>query len=113
MSLSPFTKTLAQKKLSEFCDRRVPQHVRDKLRLTFKLRGKSVTLSEERAPWKEDMAEWTSLPIAQLRYDEHKNNWKLFCADKDDNWQWYQEFEAGLDDVLDELDHDPTGIFWG
>lgn len=113
MTLPQFTKTHAAKKLTEYCDKKVPDHIRNELRLTFEFRGNNVTLIEERAPWREDMTEWTRMPIAQLRYNEKKNQWKLYCADRNDKWHWYQKFEAGIENCLAEIDRDSTGIFYG
>jgi len=110
-----FTKTLSDKNIKKFCDNRVPPHVRNELRLTHKFRGNSVTIYEERAPWKEDMKEWTSLPIAQIRYNEKTGDWSLYIADRNSNWHEYYGLEPtpDLDVILNEIDNDPTGIFWG
>ena len=54
--------------LREFCERRVPEHVRDKVRLNFTIRGNTVLLFEERPRWN-NPSEWINLKIAQLRFD--------------------------------------------
>jgi hypothetical protein len=110
-----FTKKLADQKITKFCDIRVPPHVRNKLRLTHNFRGNGVTIYEERAPWRQDLKEWTSLPIAQIRYNEKTGKWSLFCADRNNKWHEYRGLEPtqDLDIILKEIDKDPTGIFWG
>jgi len=41
--------------------------------------------------------------------------WRLYWADR--NSRWHEYVEAGptyeLEDLLREVDEDPTGIFWG
>jgi len=113
--LPMFTKKLADQKIKKFCDNRVSPHVRNKLRLAHKFRGNSVTIYEERAPWREDMKEWTSLSVAQIRYNGKTGKWSLYCADRNSKWHEYYGLEPtqDLDIILNEIDKDPTGIFWG
>ena len=115
MPLPILVKSLVEKKLDAFFKRRIPPHVADKMRLSHIIRGNSVTLFENRAPWRADMAEWTSMPIAQLRYDEKTGKWALYCADRNDRWHKYIGLPptAEIDHILVEIDRDPTGIFWG
>ena len=89
MPLPTLVKTLAEKKVGEFCKKRVPPHVLDKVNISFKIRGNSVTVFENRAPWHSDMKEWTSMPVAQMRFDEKTREWTLFCADRNDKWHKY------------------------
>jgi hypothetical protein len=115
MPLPIFTIKLVDQKIQMFCDNRVPRHVRNKLKLTHKFRGNSVTIYEERAPWREDMKEWTSHPFAQMRYDEKTGKWSLFCADRNGKWHKYIGLKPSkdIDLMLNEIDRDPTMIFWG
>ncbi len=55
------------------------------------------------------------MQIAQMRYDQKKALWSLYCADRNDKWRVYSELEPtkSLDDILAEIDEDPTHIFWG
>lgn len=52
-------------------------HVRDEVRLSCARRGNSITIVEQRAPWKPELLgdEWTQLRIAQLRYDASAGTW--------------------------------------
>ncbi|MFC1611997.1 DUF3024 domain-containing protein [Myxococcota bacterium] len=114
MPLPELTRRLVEQKLGEFCERRVPPRARDQVRLSFSFRGNSVTLFEERVPWRGE-GEWTKMPVAQLRFDADEGEWRLYCSDRNGKWHWYSDLEptAKLDDVLKEIDEDPTGIFWG
>ena len=68
MALPDFTKNLIEKKLNDYCVKKVPAHVKDQYRLGFKFRGNSVTLYEER-PTFMDPSEWIDVVVAQFRYD--------------------------------------------
>jgi len=59
--------------------------------------------------------EWTSMRVAQLRYDASSKRWSLFCRDRDERWWPYDDIgpSVSVDPLLAEMDADPTGIFWG
>lgn len=115
MPLSPLVRTLVEKKVDEFCKRRVPEHAKEHVRLSYKFRGKSITIFEHRPPRWEGMKDWTSMAIAQMRYDEKTGKWTLYYADRNDRWHEYWDIEPtkSIDKILKETDEDPTGIFWG
>lgn len=115
MPIPDFIKALAEKKIGEFCERRVSPHVRHKVNLSYKVRGNSITIIENRAPWRKELIEWTHSPIAQIRYDEKKNTWTLYCMDRNRKWWVYDSLPSvkDIDKVIDEIDKDPTRIFWG
>jgi hypothetical protein len=114
MGLSSLTKNLIETKLAKYCERRIPEHARSQVRIAFKLRGNTVTLSEER-PLFADPSTWVSVTVAQFRFDPAGNKWTLYCADRNSRWHQYEGMEphGDLDKLLREVDRDPTGIFWG
>ncbi len=115
MPLTELIKKSAENKIRAFCENRVPPHARNQVRLAFKFRGSAITIFEERAPWSKDLKEWTSLPVAQIRYIEKTNRWQLFCADRNSRWHKYlsKESISDIDAILEEISKDPTHIFWG
>jgi hypothetical protein len=115
MSLTQLIKSLVIKKFDEYCKKRVPERAQDQVRLSYKFRGNSVTIFENRPPWNKEIKEWTSVPVAQIRYDEKTGKWTLYCADRNDKWHEYYDIEPTkeIDKLLKEIDEDPTGIFWG
>jgi len=115
MPLPPLIKSLTENKLDKYCKNKVPEHVQEKIKLSYKIRGNSVTIFENRAPWREGMKGWTSMAIAQMRYDEKTGKWTLYCSDRNDRWHEYYDIEStkDIDKLLKEIDEDPTGIFWG
>jgi hypothetical protein len=112
--LPEFTKKLIETKLAEYCDRKIPIHARDKVKLTYKIHGNSVTLIETR-PYYMNPSVWTQSPIAKFRYDEPSGQWSLYYPDRNSRWHPYSGVRptANLDAILKEIDRDPTGIFWG
>jgi hypothetical protein len=106
----------ARRHVERFCDSRVPELARDEVRLEAVVRGNSITLIERRAPWRGDIGpEWSILKIAQLRYDAKAGGWSLYCCNRNERWFPYTEAHAHSDvgPLLEAVDADPTGIFWG
>jgi len=114
MALPEFTKQLVESKLSSYCERRVPPHIRDRVKLAFKIRGKSVTLFEQRPVYWEK-SKWIDIPVAQFRFNPSRSLWTLYCADRNSKWHEYllTEPTRDFDVLLIEVEKDPTGIFWG
>lgn len=102
-----------ERDLTAYCDD-VPAHVRSKLRYGFKLGSSAVELFEER-PAFNDPRKWLRHPIAKFRYVEKTALWQLYCMFRDPRWHRYDPLPAaGRFQVLfDEVERDPTGIFWG
>lgn len=113
MSLPPLVKQLAEKKLTRYCERRVPAELSNEIKIDYKIRGNSVTLFESRPYWN-DSSKWYKLKIVQFRFNPEENIWTLYCADRNERWHLYIDAESSLnlDDLLREVDKDPTGIFW-
>lgn len=101
-------------KIRRFCAERVPKRVRDEVRLTVKVQGRRVSIHEERPVFKGAPGEWTSMPIAQLRY-EGDGLWSLYYGDRNSKWQQYFDLEPHqpIATIINELDEDPTCVFWG
>jgi hypothetical protein len=101
-------------RIRQFCDRRVPAHLRNEARVEADARGRSVTIYDCRPPWHPELTDWSRVPVAQLRYDPTATNWTLYWADRNSRWHRYDDLEPGtVDDLLHEIDDDPTCIFWG
>ena len=106
----------AVRQVASFCERRVPVDIRGELRLEHSVRGNRVTIVERRPPWSQLVGpEWTSMNVAQLRYDEGSGSWTLYAADRSDRWFLYDDVSPTRDvgTLLAEVDEDPTAIFWG
>src|SRR5262245_16780090 len=114
MALPVLTRTLIETKLKKYCEERIPAHAKSSVRLSFNIRGNSVTLSEER-PMFRDPSKWVTIPIAQFRLNPKTSKWTLYYADRNSRWHEYIELDPDQEFValLREVDEDATGIFWG
>ena len=114
MALSEFQRARVGKLLREYCEARVPERARDKVRLEFRLGKHDVVLFEERVHYLPPH-EWYEIPIAKFRYVASHREWRLYCQFSDLRWHEYEpRFSADdFDTLLEEVDEDPTGIFWG
>ena len=60
----------------------------------------------------DDGPEWSSQPIAQLRFSGSKLSWTLFWPDRYACWHRYPHIQAGtVEDMLIEIETDPRGYF--
>jgi hypothetical protein len=104
----------AEARLTEYCDQRIPRDVQDKIRLEWRIRGASATITERR-PHFMRRSEWTRSPVAQFRFDPESGKWTLYCADRNSRWHVFTPTapSRNLDDLLRAVDADRTAIFWG
>ena len=102
--------------IRRYCEQRVPPRVRDEVRLEADVDARAVTVMECFPPWREgDGSEWTRRGVARFRYTAKHEHWTLYWSDSNQRWHKY-DFATPTSDVLallDELDRDPTCIFWG
>ena len=78
MPLSEFERERIEKLFGEYCRGKVPPHVRDKIRIEYKVRGSEVKLFECR-PRFDDPSTWTEMPVARFKKDE-KEKTLGFCT---------------------------------
>jgi hypothetical protein len=70
---------------------------------------------ECRPPWREGTGpEWTRSPIARLRYTQATRTWSLYRRDRNLRFHLYNQLPPSprVDDLLHEIDRDPTANFW-
>jgi Protein of unknown function (DUF3024) len=105
--------------ITRWCQRRIPAPLQDQVRVEHRVRGRTVTIVEQRPPWSSTLGpEWTTMPIAQLRYAPPPpagGRWRLYWADRNSRWHLMDDVAPATTPapLLAELDADPTGIFWG
>lgn len=74
----------------------------------------SVTVFECRAPWDPEIPDWSRTKVAQLRNGPAPDQWTLYCADGNGRWHRFEPAPTGtLVELLEEIERDSTGIFWG
>jgi len=110
MPLPEIEQHRVKKLLSAFIEKRVPPHIRDQVKEVCKAIDNRVTLSECR-PYYNDPSTWTEMPIAQFEYDLGTKVWSLYAYNRNDKRKPYSK--GALEQLIQEVDKDPTGIFWG
>ena len=103
-------------RVQRWCAARVPERARHQVYIECQRAARHLTIVERRAPWSKDIGpEWTTLPIAQLRYDHTTQTWTLFSRDRNMRFHAYNPLPASphIDVLLTEIQTDPTSIFWG
>lgn len=95
---------------------RVPADIRDKIRYEMDTGNHAITVFECHPPWRQDFGpDWSRLPAARLRFTMKTNLWSLYWPDRNSVFHEYNLVDptANVDDLLAEIDRDPTSIFWG
>lgn len=103
-------------RVRRWCRAWVPGHVRDEVRVEVDVADRHLTIVECRPPWRPDCGpEWTRFPIARLRYTKATRLWSLYWRDRHLRFHEYDRVPAtdSVEVLLDEVDRDPTAIFWG
>ena len=114
MSLSEFERKRVEKLLKEYCEAKIPSHLRDRIRLEYRIRGNEVSLYESRPHWQGNGA-WLSTKIARFRRDLEARTWQLYWADRHGKWRSYSPlpFHRDIETLLHAVDRNVTGVFWG
>jgi hypothetical protein len=106
---------LALRQIERWCAQRVPERVKDQVRVECRTRGRVVTIVERRAPWSPEAGpDWTEQKIAQLRLDDF-GIWSVRWADRNGRWLTYPDAPVASTPpaLLAEIDRNPNGVLWG
>jgi len=114
MALTDEEKTRIVETLDAYCERRVPIMVRDKLVLQYRIKRHDVVLFEKRPVFRQP-DKWVEIGVAKFSLNRKAGTWSLFCADRNGKWHRYDPCPSSplFENLLKEVDEDPTGIFWG
>jgi hypothetical protein len=114
MALSEFELVRLKRLFQAYCSVRVPDELADKLRFDYRIRDDSVILYESR-PHHLKVQLWYSTAIARFERDHENKLWRLYSADRNENWIPYHPHccDRDIERLLDSVTDDPTGIFWG
>jgi hypothetical protein len=114
MALSELEKKRVERLFSAYCDSKMPHHVSDRFRVTFELKGEEVKLLESRPDWR-DNSRWKLHKIARFKKESGTNLWRLYYCDSKGRWRPFEPFPAEMDieKLLDEVEKDSSGSFWG
>ncbi len=103
-----------RREVGSFCERRVPEHFRDEVRLVYAIEGHNVYIRETRPSFL-DPSQWTCLDVAKLRYIKASNEWSLYWKRASGKW-WPYDPATGLtslEALISEVATDENGCFFG
>jgi hypothetical protein len=69
----------AMRRVTELCERLGPPET-DRIRLTATVEANAIVVADERAPWDDSAGEWTTTPVARLRWAATRGEWSLSGA---------------------------------
>ena len=95
---------------------RTPAEYLHEMRLEVDETPRSLTILDCRPPWSDSIGEeWIRTPVARLRYVMKRGEWTLYWPDRNSRFHVYELTEPTqhVAELLDEIDADPTFIFWG
>jgi DUF3024 family protein len=114
VALTEIQKAQVDRLLTAYCAKRVPAPVLPKIRVGYRIVGNAVILYEER-PAFQPPHNWLEMVVAKFMHVGTRREWRLYCQHRDLKWHAYQALpvSSSFAELLDEVDADPTGIFWG
>ena len=81
-------------RVQRWCAARVPEHALHQVRVECQIAPRHLTIVERRAPRREESdPEWTSFPIARLRYTAADKSWTLYRRDRNLRFHLYDLLE--------------------
>lgn len=109
--MDEFTKKRIIKVMDNYTNNKIPKHIQNEIKLSYKIRGENITLIEERPGYKSDI--WTQFDIAQFRLNQGK--WKVYWRDSKEKWHFVDDIlpDEDFSKQLEIVDKDNRGIFWG
>jgi hypothetical protein len=104
-------------RVRSWCVERIPEPVRDQIRVDCDVAATHLTIVECRPPWRpgDSNRAWTRQPVARLRYTKTRREWSLYWTDRNGRFHCYDRLAPSehVTELLAEVDSDPTCIFWG
>ena len=101
--------------VGELCRRHSPLEHADELRVTYAVEGHSVSMYEERPPWRGE-GEWTRHGIARFRFYRSRGEWQLYWMRRDLRWHRYEpddEMPTDLASLVALVEADRYRAFFG
>lgn len=85
------------------------------MRVEVDVADRHLTIVECRPPRGDFGPERTRSPIARLRYTKATRMWSLYWHDHNQRFHAYDGVPAteSVEELLAEVERDPTAIFWG
>lgn len=101
--------------VSAWCDQRIPEHLKDRIRIEYEVTSRHVDILECHPPYSERFTEWSRHPIARLRYTTRTGLWSIYWRDRNLKFHEYAAFRPtdNVREVLAFLETTSDPIFWG
>jgi Protein of unknown function (DUF3024) len=123
MALTDIEHHKIKKFIGGLCEDRTPEHLKDQLRYEYEIYKQSVVVFEVRPVVRvrsdthplNDPSEYTQAPIAKIKFIRSSNTWRLYWQRADMKWHSYEPLDSSKDlkDLIDEIERDPNGCFFG
>ena len=114
MAFSELELKRIEQTVGEFCRKRSPAHLRDKLRLEYSVKGHEVVMFERRPRW-DNKNEWTESPVAKLKFIRSANKCRLYWQPSDLKGHEYSGLSSSehMGELVREIDVNPLACFFG
>jgi hypothetical protein len=88
--------------------------VANKVRHGIRVEGTSIILFQS-YPHFQRRSQWIDHDVAKFRFFKSRQIWRLYCKFRDLKWHTYKPMPEAeeLIDLVNEVERDPTNIFWG
>lgn len=107
-------------RLRRWAERRnaeLPDRAKGQVEYRLDVSDRAVTMLECRPPWdaEDGSGEWTRQPVARFRYTHSRREWSLYWIDRNLKFHRFEPAPPTphVDELIDIVKQDPTGIFWG
>jgi hypothetical protein len=114
MAFSEIELKVIKNTVGKMCQRRSPAYLSDQLKTIYKIKNHSVEVYEHRPRWN-NPGEWMDEGIAKFLYSRTTKKWNLYWMRQDLKWHLYEPLSESttIEALVEEVDKDPHGAFWG
>jgi hypothetical protein len=101
-------------RVERYCLDRIPTTLHHQVRLDVIVADGGIEIHEARPVLLGAPLDWTTMPIARFAYEDD-GTYTLYSGGSDGIWDYYLDLESHqiLEVLIDEVDQDPTSVFWG
>ncbi len=94
--------------------RRPPVEIRNKLDIGYSYKNNTLEIFEIRPRFDNEKI-YENIPIAKAKFVKSQNCWKIYWMRASGKWDVYKPISniSSISDVLQEIEDDGYGCFWG
>lgn len=114
MAFSEFELVKIDKIVGGFCRQKIPLEIRNQVRMEYSINSHDVEIFEVRPRWDNPQEEMQT-PVAKIKLVRTAKEWRLFWMRQDLKWHRYEPLQSSRDlkEIVDEIDQDRQGCFFG